>query len=253
MPEEKDLENDSPRASGPSQPLVHQWVLGGITAAASRFIPIPFVDDIVKTRSRQFVVARTLAEHKCTFRSKQLFAIYGDTGGCVSGCIGFVIMLPVKLLLFPIRKIVKLVTAVHGVPMDLIRTVLIAKTVDRCIRLGLIETTDDPNSAAKRAVQATQIRAAFDEAFQGIDWLAVRTALGDAFSQMDGWRRAAIRLAKRAFRGNDNPIDPMSGDDEVNESAKQIEAILRKPETLELLKRFEERFDAALVIASNPA
>ena len=44
--------------------LTHQWVAAGIVSAASRFIPVPFVDDLVRSRCRRFAVSRTLAAYE---------------------------------------------------------------------------------------------------------------------------------------------------------------------------------------------
>lgn len=57
-------------AQTPEQPntaadswLVHQWVVAGMVSAAERFVPVPFVDDMVRNQCRKFVVSRTLAAH----------------------------------------------------------------------------------------------------------------------------------------------------------------------------------------------
>ena len=43
--------------------LQREWVLCAIAAAASRFIPVPLVDDLVKERAVRTAVSRTWRAH----------------------------------------------------------------------------------------------------------------------------------------------------------------------------------------------
>ena len=89
-----------------SSSLLHHWVVAGIVSASSRFIPIPFVDDVVRDQCRRYVVSRTLAAHETELTTKDLKPFYDGGGGCLGGCVGMVVRAPLKLLLFPIRKVV---------------------------------------------------------------------------------------------------------------------------------------------------
>ncbi|QEG39963.1 hypothetical protein [Roseimaritima ulvae] len=223
--------------------LVHQWVVAGMVSAAARFIPVPLVDDFVRDRSRQYAVSQTLKAHGRQYASKQLAAYYGNPQGCLAGCVSFGLWLPVRLILFPIRKLMALLTAVHGVPMDLLKTVLLARTLDRCLERGMLA---DEASVAEREQQTLQIRRAFEEAMQGMDWLVVKTAIRDALKHSAGWRQAAANLATRAFRSDQVPEQKLPEDEQLEQGAEHVEAVLQRPETLALLQRFDERFDATL-------
>ncbi len=229
--------------------LVHQWIVAGMVSAAARFVPLPLVDDFVRDRSRQFAVSQTLKSQGRRFASKELAAYYGNPQGCLTGCVSFALWLPVRLLMFPIRKFVALVTAVHGVPMDLLKTVLLARTLDRCLQRGMLA---DEDALPEREQQALRMRLAFDDAMQGMDWLVVKTAIGDALKHTSGWRKSAAALATRAFRSKQVPEEELPEDPPLEEGAEQVEAILNRPETLALLQRFDERFDATLA-GSRPA
>lgn len=116
--------------SAPST-LLHHWVVAGIVSSSSRFIPVPFIDDIVRDQCRRYVVSRTLAAHDQRNSMGVLKPFYANEGGCIAGCLGQLAMAPLKLLLFPIRKVIALVTSVRGVPLEIMRMVLLGRTLDR--------------------------------------------------------------------------------------------------------------------------
>ena len=229
--------------------LVHQWVLAAIASAAARFIPLPFVDDMVRTRSRQFAVARTLAAHGYDYSSGDLAPLYGGmSGSLASKLFRKVTSVPMKLALFPIRKLVRIFGSVRGVPLDLMETILIARTLDRCIDRGLFEPAAE---SKERERQAAEVRGAFDEAFDGIDWLAVKSVTSDTMEQLRHWGGATTELAQQVFaKDQTDPdrlaVDPLANDEEVAAGAAKVEAMLQQPETMQLMATFDRRFDAAL-------
>lgn len=230
--------------------LSHQWILAGIASASARFIPLPFVDDIVRTRSRQFAVARTLAAHGFDYPSGDLAPLYGgDTSGWVGWTFRKAVSLPIKLALYPVRKLVKIFGSVRGVPLDLMQTVLIARTLDRCIGKGMF----DPSLAEdERAKQAGEVRLAFESAFDGIDWIVVRSLMSDTMLQVKHWKGATAQLAQQIFaKDATDPerlsVEPLDNDKEIAAGAAEVKAMLEKPETLQLIADFDQRVDAALL------
>ncbi len=166
--------------------LQHQWVVAGIIASAARFVPIPFVDDIIRSQCRRFVVSRTLAASDTTLSKSELKALYGGSGGFVAGFVGTLAKAPLKLLLFPIRKFVAVVTSIHGVPLEIMQTVLLGRTLRRQLESG----TFDPN-------QVTNMRLAFEDAFAGMDFHAVRAAITDTLRSVQSWKSSAIDSARK--------------------------------------------------------
>ena len=228
--------------------LEHQWVLAGIASASARFIPLPLVDDIVRERSRQFAVARTLASLESPLRSREFSPLYGGGGG---GWIrrGFrkLAKLPLKLILFPVRKLVRLFGSIRGVPLDLMQTILIGRTVYRLIESGRITHRVDHPERTRLIESAAE---AFTESFAGIDWRAVKTLMRDTMLQVEHWGKATTHAATEVFNRDPEDAEQLDADElerqqTVASGAEQVETMLSRPETLRLIDNFDRRFDEA--------
>ncbi|XZE52597.1 hypothetical protein SH139x_004299 [Planctomycetaceae bacterium SH139] len=216
--------------------LTHQWIVAGIVAAAARFIPLPFMDDVVRDQCRRFVVARTLAAHPTTGTTLvDLTPFYADSGGCATGFLGMLAKAPLKLLLFPIRKIVVIVTSIRGVPLEMTRTILLGRTLQRQLASGPI----DPQRAAR-------MRLAFDEAFSLMDFRAIQAALSDAMRGVADWKGAAIKAARKlASSSRQQAATDIRTTAPVDQSADRVQNVLERPETVKLFAEFDARFDRA--------
>jgi hypothetical protein len=215
---------------------LHFWIVAGMVSGASRFLPIPFVDDLVRDQCRRLVVSRTLAEHDTNLKTKELQPYYADDGGCLTGCMAIAAKLPLKLLLFPIRKAIAIVTSVRGVPLEIVRMVLLGRTLDRCLREDRISTD----------YSAKKMRAAFEEAFAKIDFRVIRAGLNDVMSRTVGWKTSATKSARKLAEVGQPEADVLSTSDEVDRGATEIEAVLQRPEMLSIFADFDQRFDAAM-------
>lgn len=228
--------------------LRHEWALCAIAAAAARFIPLPFLDDLVKENATRVAVIRTLQTHGRTYPSGHVQPLYGSLDGCAVGCLKFVLMLPVKLLLYPVRKFIAIFGAVRGVPTDLMRVLLLGRTVHRCLERGLL--SGEERAGLER--EALRIRIAFDRAIEGMNLRLLTSALSDGLTGIKGLSAAAISFARRSFGRDAVPeqsdLDPEDG--RVEEGAQQVEAVLDRPEVEALMAEFDARFDALL--ASSP-
>ena len=222
---------EKPDANDTSTWLTHQWVVAGIVSSASRFIPIPFVDELVRDQCRKFVVSRTLSAHGRDDPLTDLKPYYATNSGCVAGCLVTLAKAPIKLLLFPVRKIIALLTSVRGVPLEIMRMVLLGRTLDRQLRMNANSTT---------AQQAAQMRIAFDESFARMDFHVIRAAMADALSNVSGWKTAEI------VDSSDITDRQIESGPKVDASATQVQQVLDRPETLELFVEFDQRFDDAM-------
>lgn len=221
--------------------LTHQWILAGMVSSAARFVPIPFVDDVIRGQCRRYVVTRTLEAHDRTDSLKELRAYYADDSGCIAGCLGMLAKAPVKLLLFPIRKIVAILTSVRGVPMEIIRMVLLGRTLDRLLKDETI------HAGPVKPQQVLAMREAFEEAFARMDFRVVRAAMSDALSGVSGWKESAMDLAANVA-GRENQAQPagdLQADANMKAGAKQVEEVLERPELVAVFAEFDERFDEA--------
>ncbi len=218
------------------QSLMHHWVLAGIVAASARFIPIPFVDDIVRERCRRQIVAKTLMAHGQQNLLPEFQAYYGDNAGCLAGCLSSFAKIPLKLLLFPVRKFIAVATSVRGVPLEVTRSVLLGRTLNRQLAAG-----EQPE-----AVDAVLLRTAFDQAFSRMDLRTVRAVIGDALRHVSSWKASAMGSAKELAKGDDVPAEDIAAAENVQAGAAEVEAALARPEILALFDEFDKRFDQAL-------
>lgn len=217
--------------------LVHQWVIAGIVSSAARFIPVPFVDDLVRDQCRRFVVSRTLASHERSDSLAEFKPYYSGGGGCFSGCVGSLAKAPLKLLLFPVRKIIAIATSIHGVPLEVMRTVLLGRTLDRFLQTN--ETAGDAQDAAA-------MRIAFDETFKRMDFRVVRAAILDSLRGIKDLKTSAIKTAKRIAESDGSDAETLSTEEPVDQGASRVQEVLNRPETLELFAEFDRRFDVAI-------
>lgn len=216
--------------------LSHQWVVAGLVAASARFIPIPYVDDIVRRQCRRFVVSRTLASTSGTTQLEDLKPYYDSNHGFISGAVGTLARAPLKLLLFPIRKVVAIATSIRGVPLEVIKTVLLGRTLQRQLQHGAIS-----------ADQAVQMRYAFDDAFARMDFRTLRAAIHDAIRSVRGWKVAAMETARNVADAEDSAgkAIEISAAEPVETGASKLQQVLEQAETAKLFAKFDERFDTA--------
>ncbi len=224
-------------SAGDDSWLVQQWIVAGIVSASARFIPVPFVDEIVRQQCRRFVVARTLAASQSVVSLDDMKPFYADADGCLGGCVGTLVKAPLKLLLFPIRKLAAIVTSIRGVPLEVTRMILLGRTIDRHAKSGQLVSDE---------TYVRSLRMAFDEASARMDFRVVHAAIRDALRAAKGWKSSATaqaaEVAKRPTRdGND-----LHANDDIKSGAEKIQLALYRPMIAQLFADFDRRFDQSL-------
>lgn len=226
----------------------HVRVVCAILASASTFVPVPFIDDFLREKILQFMVSRTLKDHGRSYSSSLVKPLYSESGGCLEGCLMFLVKLPIKLLLFPIRKIIAWLSAIKTISDDLSTMLLLGRALDRCLSRGMLA------EQTELAPEATRIRQAFDAASAGFDTTLLKRFLADALGQVPKLASSAARAARRIFRRGD-PTDveaELGGErDAVEEGAKKVEAVMADPQIVQLLERFDEAFDQRLALIQS--
>lgn len=140
--------------------------------------------------------------------------------------------LPVKLLLFPIRKLVKIVTSIRGVPIEILNVFLLGRTLHRY--LG--------NAKGLEASRTEEFQRAFAKAFQQIDLRIARAAVRDVLDSVSSWKSDAKEGAEEIYQDqNASPSDEQIT--KVEQSARQVSEALDRPELTQVFERFDERFD----------
>ena len=230
-----------------ARPARHLLVVCALLSSAARFVPVPFLDDILRERIRQYLVSRLLRGSGRSFGSARVGALWKDAGGCASGCLALAWKIPLKLILFPIRKIIAIVSAVQGFARDVTESLLFGRALDRALARGLLP---EGASDAELASQSVLVKSAFDRAVQGADTALVGGALAEALRGVKGLPKAALRTARSLVR-SEAPADPeaaASAEDRqvVEQGAGAVEAALERADVARALADFDARFDAGL-------
>jgi hypothetical protein len=230
-------------AAGPSPWLVRQWVVAGVISASSTFVPLPLVDDYLQAKCRRFAVQKTLQAHGLRADADRFEPYYDGSGGIFSGLGSMALKAPLKLALFPIRKPLRLIRSVRDVPLEIVRTVLIGRTLDRFLRARGTEAPN-ANSPVLDAAIVADLRRAFDRAFARMDFRLLRAATKDAF--MASTRLlSALLAARRQSPADGELLNDLQKNPAVEAEAEKVEAQMARPEMLSLFREFDARFDKA--------
>ena len=227
---------------------LHVRVLCALLAAAARLVPVPLVDDWLRERVTRYMVGRTLGTHGRSFPTTAVAPLYSDERGCMEGCLVFLVWLPIKLVLYPLRKVVAWVLAARGLSQDLTLMLLLGRTLDRCLAAGMLRG----GAPGELRAEARTIRQAYDNAARGFDTSFLRESLGRAAASVKGLPAAAVRTLRSMFRRRRDPsVDvevPAADRETMDRGVGAIEAALERPEVQSALERFDRTFDDNLAV-----
>ncbi len=231
-------------------------LLCGLLASVARLAPVPFLDDVLRERALRLMVSRTLEARGRTYRSKAVSPLYSDSRGCVDGCVVFVLLSPIQLLLFPFRKVLVWLTAAKHLATDLSEAVLLGRALDVTLSAGRLP---EGASAAALLEEAALIRRAFESAIAGTDIKLLRTSLKAALGSVAGLSRAALAALRRLRKGEGggavDPIADLSKEDRavVEQGTSRVRDVLESPEVKAMLEAFDRRFEENLVVLTERA
>ncbi len=234
---------------------LRQRILLGLAAWAARLIPVPLLDDFLHEKAFHLLVSRAIKAHGRGYRSRNIAPLYAGNQGCLTGCLRWVVILPVKVVIFPIRKIVAWVMAARWLARDLAEAVLLGRALDRCLASGRLAEEADPEA---RRDEAALIRRAFDETVAGTDLRLLRDALVEGLRAARGLPRTGLRVL-RTVLGSEagdagDPMEDLSSADQarLRSGTDKVEAVLHTPRVQALLEKFDICFDEALVSPRAP-
>jgi len=218
---------------------VTERLVFGLLASAARLVPVPFLDDILRDTAARLMVRRILQAHGRTYPSSKVEPLYTDRSGCITGCFLF----GLKLLLFPLRKVVTWVLAAKYLARDLSEAILLGRVLDRMLEAGRLRGPDE----AALLAEADRIKTAWENAVRGTDMKLLQGILWRAVRSVKGLPRAALHALRRLRRKGDDadPTEGLSASDRarVDEGAKKIEGALADPQVQAFLEAFDARFD----------
>lgn len=234
--------------------LRSQWAVCGIAAAATRFVPVPLLDDVLRQRAEQLAVLCTLRAHGRAADLDLLAPLWTQGSRGWTGLGRRLRRASTRLLLFPVRKYTALFGAVKGVPEDVVQVVLLGRTVDRMLDQGRL-------TGATATDDARALRRAVDDALAGTDLRLVRAAVADALSGTRGLSAAAAALARTRLSGGDRTAHNAPDTDAdaapdtdaapaVTEGAQRLTEAMRRPQLASVLARFDARIDRDLAAAT---
>lgn len=233
--------SDTPRpalTSAPDAAALRLRITAGLLYAAGRFVPVPLVDDLVRQQIVAWMVRATVPT---TMTKAAIQPLWSDGSGCLGGCLGSLLWVPIKLLLFPIRKILSVVLGVRWVSRDLAEMLLLGRVLDHALAVGLLQETRDVGAQTQ---QSQEIRTAFDVALKSTDTAFLSALIGSSLGPIRGVVAAAMRTL-RALRRSGADAPSLEGGDKavIESSVSRIEAMLAQPE----VKRFLAEFDARML------
>ena len=246
MPVEESLtlsEAEALDPGGASPWLVRQWVVAGAVSGSAILLPVPLVDDYVQAKCRRFVVKRTLESHGQGADLEKLEPYYGSPSGLFSGLTGLALKAPLKLALFPIRKPLRMIRSVRDLPLEIVRTVLLGRTLDRFLRDRTPRVAEGERPALDVSL-AFDLRRAFDRAFARMDFHVLKAATKDAFA-VSARMFASVLDARRRTSGDEGLIEALQKDPKIEAEARKVEQEMAKPEMTRLFREFDARFDRA--------
>jgi hypothetical protein len=222
--------------------LHNEWVLCAIAAAASRFVPVPMVDELIATRATRTAVARTWTAHGRPACPSAVAILADDSATFWGGVARSAARLPLKVVLYPVRKVARMVTAVRGVSTDLVGVVLLARSVDRCLTAGWFTETD----ARVLDEQARRLRRAHDQVVGTADLRVLTNAVSSTLGGMGGLLDQARAFARRVFGRSVEAPTTRPEEAELDRGVREVVALLDRPEIARVLADLDRRFDAAL-------
>jgi hypothetical protein len=220
-------------------------VFYAVLVAASGFIPIPLVDDLIPRQLvRQLIrtILRQTGRRYSTARVKPLYA--GE--GCLAGALGILLKLPIDLLIYPVRKLVRVIKGIRSLSQRLVSTYLLGHTVNRyVVKDWLAQDT----SEAALSFQSQLLRNAFETALKETNPVVFAQSVATVLGGLRGLPLAAWRTARQLLRRSardvpdgDHPFDVPTPTGRVAGATQQVQQTLDDPE----VQHFVAQFDAVV-------
>lgn len=221
----------------PPQRLLREWIACALVAALARFVPLPLVDDVIQSQATRLAVTRTVRAAGHRYPVSEIEPILGgrSLGEMVRAA---AVALPLKVVLYPVRKIRRVIGAVHGVPSDLATVLLLAWTVHRRLAAGALSHPD----ARVRRDEAAALRRAFDAVQRETDLRVITSALRDALGNARTLTTTVGEYGRRLLTRRDGEAPPEPSPDMARD-IDRIEAVLRAPEIRRVVADFDARVD----------
>ncbi|MCA8925781.1 MAG: hypothetical protein KDD82_28490 [Planctomycetes bacterium] len=239
--EEREGAEGSPAAGGPVEPT-HVLVRTAVLAGLTRLVPLPFVDDFLLRRARRHQVDSLLELHGRSFAKGEVAALSSESGSCLCGLVGFVVLLPITLVVKLIKKLfqtVFFVLALRAAVLAVAATFMLGRTLHRELGAGALSDGAQP---PERVREAQQLRTAFEATFKGSDWRLLTHAIGAAWSGAGSLLKRGGQAAQHGLEAHRE--GQLEGEDraQVEALSQRVERALDDPKVRSYLADFDRRF-----------
>ncbi len=239
-----DAPQTTARTNANQNSLVTHAVLVGLTP----LIPVPFVDDLVKAHLLRRMVIALAASHARSVRPQDVETLIEDRGGCALGCLGQVVLYPLKKIF---RKVFFFLEWKRAVDLT-----------SRTYHQGYLIDYALSSDAIFGAKTMAEIRDAIDAVCRESPVKPLESAIGATFRKSRGVLRSAAQIFAGALkrRGDARPDRQQVAEvvDAVEEQEEREiapvttglqRAVANIPE--EHFRRLRTRLDARLGIVRN--
>ena len=160
--------------------IVKNAVLIGMTP----LIPIPFVDDWAKNYFQRRMARELVQLQRMTLSPKVIKALADDREGCLSGCLGMIILYPIKKILRKLAFFLEWQRAANLVT----HSYYYGYLLEVALQEGWLQSDD--------VEQAARVRTAIDHAHKGANTQLLRQVVDRTFQRSrDKVKAAARRLS----------------------------------------------------------
>jgi len=219
--------------------------LYAVLVAAAGFVPVPIVDDLLPNQLVRQLLRTILRQTGRRYSTSLVRPLYAGEG-CLAGVLGILLRLPLDILLYPIRKFVRIIRGVRALSQRLVSTYLLGHTVNRYVAKDWL-ASDCPGSVL--FYQSCVLREAFDAALKETNPVVFADSVASVLGGLHALPRAAWRTSRELLRqsrtserdGKAAEVPTLDGP--VAGAANGVERALDDPDVQRLLAEFDGKVD----------
>lgn len=217
-------------------------LLTALLFSAGRFVPVPIVDDLVREQVTMWMLRRLCDRAGTPIPRSHLAPLATPQDGCF-GCLGSALLVPVRLVLFPIRMFVSIVLGARNLTRDVTEIVLLSRLTERGLREGWL---DPGKSEQAQRAECVVLRRALDRSLRGKNLEVMTAALRAALGPLARIAVAGVRALRSFRRAGGDAAPEIPGGSPILESASALERALAQPDVKAVLDRLETQLQAML-------
>ncbi|MFH1530367.1 MAG: hypothetical protein ABIK09_06480 [Pseudomonadota bacterium] len=225
-------------------------VTAALLSGLCQFVPIPFLDDFLTRKVRKHQLTKLLEAYGRGYSPRRLGPLYKETEGCLATALGWVLALPVRLVLKLLKKVFKtilIVLTLRDAALNIAWTLLMGRTLQRLLEGDELGERGSAGPEDPLWAEALRIRHEFDAAFKGSDLRMLQHAFMSVISGVKGLPRLgayAVRSMFRRLGKSESPGEmPERSRPAVSAGVDRLLDTLGQEEIAKFMKEFDWRFD----------